>query len=337
MTVGTTLRTTPTPTSAASFVTRTFRAMGTDVQIVLSADVDLIEPLLDYGQTRIEDLEQCLSRFRVDSELSQLNSHAGSQTIVSPTLFRFVSAARQAWEQSEGLFDPTQGHVLSALGYDRTFDDLAPVTQLAPLAPAGLKPSTNTPAWSRLVLDSIGPTVYGEPTTRLDLGGIAKGLSADVVSEELIERGASACCVNVGGDLRVRGTGPESDGTWMIGLECPGSAQRRSVWLKSGAVCTSTVTERRWESSEGPMHHVLDPETSRPAHSRVLSATVIGREAAACEVLATMAIVGGSTVANEKIVGAGATGLLVTNNGTMEHLPGVSRFLEGPLGPEGHP
>jgi len=53
--------------------------------------------------------------------------------------------------------------------------------------------------------------------TGFDAGGIGKGLAADLVTTEAIAAGADGICVNLGGDLRVAGTGP--DGAWTVGIE----------------------------------------------------------------------------------------------------------------------
>ncbi|TME75432.1 MAG: FAD:protein FMN transferase, partial [Chloroflexi bacterium] len=99
-----------------------------------------------------------------------------------------------------------------------------------------------------LLLDQATRSAALAPGAALDLGGIAKGALADLLIDEL---GENAVC-NLGGDLRVRGAGPEGDG-WHIGL-CDGTL----VALRDGAVCTSGISKRRWGHS---MHHLIDPRT----------------------------------------------------------------------------
>ena len=62
----------------------------------------------------------------------------------------------------------------------------------------------------------------------IDLGGIGKGMAADIVAEELVEAGATGALVNVGGDLRCAGR-PGDDTSWFLGIEDPrhAAASRR--------------------------------------------------------------------------------------------------------------
>ena len=70
-----------------------FRAMGTDVHVVL---VDADPALLDQAHARIDAYERRWSRFLPDSELSRLNASAGRPTIVSKETFAIVSRAVQS-------------------------------------------------------------------------------------------------------------------------------------------------------------------------------------------------------------------------------------------------
>src|SRR5207249_3509601 len=115
-----------------------------------------------------------------------------------------------------------------------------------------------------LILDQATRSAALAPAAALDLGGIVKGALADILIDEL---GENAVC-NLGGDLRVRGAGPDGDG-WHIGL-CDHSA----VALTDGAVCTSGVTRRRWGQS---MHHLIDPGTGMPARTVLAAALVTGQ------------------------------------------------------------
>ena len=51
-----------------------------------------------------------------------------------------------------------------------------------------------------------------------DPGGIGKGLAADLVADETMAGGALGVCVNMGGDLRVRGRSPDSE-SWTVAVE----------------------------------------------------------------------------------------------------------------------
>jgi thiamine biosynthesis lipoprotein len=119
-------------------------------------------------------------------------------------------------------------------------------------------------------------------TGRLDPSGFVKGWSAQVASDRLMAAGAVNHCVNAGGDIRVRGHGPDG-GPWRIGIQHPWQpdAACHAVTGTDVAVATSGVYERG--------HHVLDPRSGRPARG-LRSVTVVGADLGVADAYATAAV-----------------------------------------------
>jgi len=73
----------------------TFRAMGSEIRMIVGppgpAGIDPIDAVAE-AKAFIEEFEQCLSRFRTDSELCALNARAGEDTSASAVLLRAVEA-----------------------------------------------------------------------------------------------------------------------------------------------------------------------------------------------------------------------------------------------------
>ena len=190
-----------------------FHAMGTDAHMIV---VGGSTRLLERARDRIDELESRWSRFLPDSELCRLNAAAGQPVIVASVTFELLTRAVEGWRLTGGHFDPTVLPALVAAGYDRSFET---VERDAPELSAR---STPAPGGAELSLDPIVRSVTLPPGVALDLGGIGKGFAADLVSTELLQAGASGACVNLGGDLRVRGTPP--DGAWIVEVEAePGT------------------------------------------------------------------------------------------------------------------
>jgi thiamine biosynthesis lipoprotein len=248
---------------------RGFRAMGTDVELLLDAPAgERAERALDHAEAEFERLEQVLSRFRPDSELSQLNREGRSEE-ASHDLVRVVELALAAREATGGRFDPTIHDALVAAGYDRTFEDVP--------AEAGAVADQAAACGGAVHID--GPTIEMSPGTRLDLGGIGKGYAVDQVAESLAVTGP--CLVNAGGDLAVRG------GAWPVGV-----AEGLTLQLSGGGIATSGRDRRRWVRGGAEQHHLIDPSTGRPAESEFVRVTVVADSAAEAEVLATAAFLG---------------------------------------------
>lgn len=308
---------------AAAAAERRFRAMNTDVHIVVLAERDHAA-LLDRAEQAVHDHEARWSRFLPDSEISRLNAAGGRPVIVSADTYALVAKAIDAWHLTGGAFDPTVGACLIAAGYDRSFEKLAP-GENAHRPPAEPGPAA-TPRG--IELHHATSAVVAPPGVTIDLGGIAKGQSAETIVADLLAAGAVGCCVNIGGDLRVAGLAPEPRG-WTVTLDCPGSSEVRAIALADGAVCTSTTTKRAWIAGGRPEHHLRDPGTGAPLATGLASVSVVAARGDQAEVLTKAALAAGRDGAPRVLTAAGATGVLVTSGGAVVELDGFDRFRLG--------
>jgi len=282
-----------------------FRAMGTDVHLaVLGED----PALLDRARRRIEDLEQRWSRFRPDSLLSRINAAAGQPIAVDDETFDLITTAVGAWHGTGHRFDPTVLDAVVEAGYERTFDQIGtgpgPAPSSVPLPPPGC---------AGILLDPASPTVTLPVGTHLDLGGIGKGRTADLVVADLLIGGAHSALVNLGGDLRIGGGLAEGD-AYSIAIDDPADPETPAavVGLVSGALATSSRARRRWTVDGEERHHLIDPATGAPAQTDVAAVTVITHEATEAEVVAKAALVAGVDAGLELLADARVAALLIT-------------------------
>ncbi|MGI9614015.1 MAG: FAD:protein FMN transferase [Acidimicrobiales bacterium] len=283
--------------------------MGTDGHLVAVGPRG--EHHLHRAEARLAELEQLWSRFIDSSEVSMLNAAAGQVVRVSPETRRLVEVAVAAWRLTNGLFDPTLGRHMEAMGYDRDFSAIEGVV------PAGPRPISSACA-------SISIGADGDVTMASDIsfdpGGIGKGLAADIVTAEMQAAGAWGAMVNVGGDLRTRGLGPVRD-EWEVSIAEPNVAESAltQVTLRDGAVATSTTRKRRWAGPTGECHHVLDPSSGTSTDEDVWLASVIAGEGWWAEAAATAQL-----VASERAPECVA--LRVRANGRCERVGGFERY-----------
>jgi thiamine biosynthesis lipoprotein len=267
----------------------TFRAMGTTVEVVA---VGGRPEVLDVARGRIEHLERRWSRFLPDSDISRLNAANGAPVILTAVTFDLITLA-VAWSQaSEGTFDPTVIDALEAAGYDRTFDAI----DREAASPAA-RPAVRTPGIDGIELDPRLRAVRLPRGVRLDLGGIGKGRAADLVAEELAPSVGpeGGLCVNLGGDLRAVGVGP--DGGWGVTVDDPfGTGNALGViGFSTGGVATSATTARAWSVDGSRRHHLIDPATGESSTGIDGSVTVIAPTAVEAEVRAKVAVIEGET------------------------------------------
>jgi thiamine biosynthesis lipoprotein len=176
-------------------------------------------------------------------------------------------------------------------------------------------------------LDRALRAVLLPPGVTIDLGGVGKGHTADRVACELVARGATGACVNVGGDLRVIGDGPGETATWNVSVDVVDDGHVDAlVALPAGAgLATSTTRRRRWATMDGEAHHVIDPSTGAPAATDVASATVVAGDAAWAEIVATALLVRG-TAAADVLSRTGTAALVTTTGGETVALNGFEAY-----------
>ena len=126
------------------------------------------------------------------------------------------------------------------------------------------------------------------PGVRLDPGGIAKGMAADLAAATL--PAGVRYAISCGGDLAVGGERP-----WDVVVQSARTeAEVHRLRVRTGGVATSGIGARIWQGEDGRYaHHVLDPATGRPAWTGLVAVTAVAGSALEAEVLAKTALLSG--------------------------------------------
>ena len=288
-------------------VQREFKVMGCRSFVVVHGGD---EAMLDMAQARLRQLESWWSRFLDDSDVTLANRSVGLPVVVHEDTLAVVSRAVLAWRQTDGRFDITVLPALLQHGYTHSTTTHA----AAPSIPGSRVGFSAMIAW-----DYAASTLTVPANTAIDLGGIGKGMAADIVAEELIEAGATGVVVNVGGDLVVLGT-PDDDESWYMGIEDPRHPPDHVAVLrmKCGAMASSGTTIRNWRRPDGTTaHHLIDPCSLDPTTSGLINATVLAADAATAEVFATSAMMLAGPAAIAMLERVGLAGLAVDSGGVV--------------------
>jgi FAD:protein FMN transferase len=264
--------------------------MGSPSEILLDGPADLIR----LGFARLNQLELAWSRFLPDSELNRLQAWRGDWLECSDDLVAALQWCLRMHVETGGLFDPSIRTSLERLGYDRTFADIVAETNDTSAWSATAEPAPPAVGRGLNGLHLSDNWVRLEPGLSIDLGGIGKGLAADIVADELIAAGANSAYVSLGGDIHASGEPVDANG-WMVPLLHPVTGETIAHHtLFSGAVVMSTVAIRRWTKGAVELHHIIDPRTGRPADTDLVAVVVADHSAARGEALAKAAIIAGS-------------------------------------------
>ncbi|RMG69099.1 MAG: FAD:protein FMN transferase [Calditrichaeota bacterium] len=222
---------------------RVYWAMGTTVRFQVYHE-DRREALeaVRRASDVIQAVHNRMSLQQADSLLSRWNrSPLAGEVVLDELTAGAVEAALGFRTLSGGRYDPTVGAAVSALQQGRS------------VPPQGER----AVYWRRpgAVLEKSHPLV------QLDLGGSAKGWAVDRAVEILQRHGVRAGLVNAGGDLRVFGCPPGSQG-WPIGIRRPDQPDRllTVLSLTEAAVATSS------DMAEDGLSLLVDPRQLQPVH-----------------------------------------------------------------------
>jgi thiamine biosynthesis lipoprotein len=275
--------------TTAAIAGDSFSVFGTTAVLLVAAPGRLTRArgLLD-GELAAVDV--ACSRFRIDSELSALNAGGGAWTPVSKLLAEILGAALRAARLTGGDVDPTCGRALASLGYDR---DFAAVRHADEVEPRVTGPVSSVPGWRTVQLDRRRLRARLRHRAQLDLGATAKAWAADQCAGHVAAKLGCGVLVSLGGDLAVAGPAPE--GGWRVrvtddhasGPDAPG----QTVTVGSGGLATSSTTVRAWTVGGRPVHHIIDPATGEPAHSRWRTVTVAAGSCLDANTASTAAII----------------------------------------------
>ena len=238
---------------------------------------------------------QRFSRFLPASELSLLNEDPRGELPVRMLMARFADAVRTAGIMTGGLVDATLVREIEDVGYS---DDLpaplalsAALELAAPRAPASPAPGER---WRQLEVDFATRMLKRPPGVRLDSGGLAKGLFADVLAQTLAAH--PSFVVNCAGDLILGGSAQIAR---PVRVESPFDGRILHTFnLRRGGVATSGIARRSWLGRDGaPAHHLLDPASGLPAFTGVVQATALAPSALVAEIRAKAAVLSGPRAA----------------------------------------
>ncbi len=253
-------------------------------------------------------LDLACSRFRPDSELSGLRTAGGRPVRVSPLLAEAIAVALRAARLTDGDVDPTVGAAMSAVGYDRDFDQiprtgppLKPAEPPEPPKPRGAEPpptvtARTVPCWRDVHLE--GHQLSMPEGTQLDLGATAKAWAADRAAARIADRLGCGVLVSLGGDIAVAGPAPEEG--WRVRVQDvtgspgdPPSGPYALVAIREGGLATSSTAARRWQRGGDVLHHILNPRTGRPAEPLWRTVSVAADTCADANAASTAAVIRG--------------------------------------------
>lgn len=247
-------------------------------------DGDNAQTALNEAADRISELEKMWSVTDESSEIYAVNHGGGEPVAVSEETAELLDFSLLISDLTNGALDCTMYPILTAWGFTTSNYQIPTETELSALL-------ENT-GYENVKLD--GNTVTIPEDMQIDMGAVAKGYTGDLITEVLKENGVTSALLDLGGNIQTIGTKP--DGTqWKLGLRSPfDDGSFATLDVTDCAVITSGGYERYFVGEDGETYwHILDPATGKPAHSGLVSVTVVGKEGRLCDALSTSLFVMG--------------------------------------------
>jgi thiamine biosynthesis lipoprotein len=246
--------------------------MGTVVRVTaVAAGQETAKASAEAAFQEVHRLEELLSTWMENSELSRVNAAAGQEPVsVSSETMEVLNRSLQITAMTGGGFNIAIGPAVEAwsvIDHQRipSENELRKILPLIDL--------------SQLRLNKADGTVYlARRGMRIDVGGIGKGYAADRAVEAMRKAGATAGVVALAGDIKTFGQLPHAVGV-TFGIRHPRNpdALLATVDIRDEAISTAGDYERFFERDGIRYHHILDPATLPPARF-CQSVTIIAEE-----------------------------------------------------------
>lgn len=248
--------------------------MGSRFQITL-VDKDSIsaERNIDKAIAEITRIENLISEWRPETQISQVNQNAGIKPIkVDKEVFDLTKKGLYFSKLTDGAFD------ISIVAMDKIwkFDDS--MNELP--SEQAIKESVRNVGYQNIILDSTNSTIFlKNPGMKIGFGSIGKGYAADKTRDLMKSMGIKAGIIDASGDISTWGNQPDGK-PWAIGINNPFNDHKMAaiLYFKENAVTTSGSYEKYAEIHGKRYSHIMNPKTGYPS-TGLTSVTITGPNA----------------------------------------------------------
>lgn len=226
-------------------------------------------------------INKSMSTYQTNSDISKLNRN--EMDVVDNHFINVFEASKDIYNKTDGAFDPTIGAVVNAW-------DFGPEGNIIDLDSLKIHDLMTSVGLNKVSV--VNNRMRKPESTFIDFNAIAKGYGVDVVGWYLESQNIKNYLVNIGGELRARGTNMSSKKPWTVGVENPNFDGTQSinkiVFLKDKAMATSgTYRKFKIDENGNKYAHIIDTKTGYPSKTNLLSISVIADDCMTADAYAT--------------------------------------------------
>jgi len=295
--------------------------MGTTYRVTITAapKVSDLKNLEAGVLSAMREVDQRMSTYKKHSELSRFNdSHSTDWVAVSQPLVTVLQESIRVSKLSDGAFDVTVGPLVDLWGFGPAGRVTTPPSEHA------IEATLDQTGYRYLQLRWTPPALKKDKAgLRIDLSAVAKGYAVDQVCSFLERQGINDYLVDIGGDLRAKGSNDRGS-PWTIAIEKPQPGTRviqRVVQVSGFALATSGDYRNYFEKDGRRFSHTIDPRSGSPITHQLASVSVASEQAMHADALATALMVLGPErgMALARKLGLAVFMVSKGDNGFVEH------------------
>ena len=228
---------------------------------------------IEAAFNRVDEIEKMASSSINTSDVNKINEAAGKEYVnVHPEIIKIIKTSIEYSKISNGAFDITVSPLIKLWGIG-TPDERIPTDY-------EIKEKVALVGYNNISINDADSSVkLMKEGMAIDLGGVAKGFTADEIIKVLKEYNVNSAIINLGGSS-IYTLGEKPDKTlWSIAIQNPRKEKNEGnigiINLNQDALSTSGDYQRFFIKEGKRYHHILDPTTGYPAEAGVMSDTIL--------------------------------------------------------------
>ena len=223
----------------------------------------------------IYNIDIIASNYSDNSEISRFNNSESTKFIfTSHHLFKILEKSYQISELTNGYFDVTIGDIKIKKGFYANQKKY-------------IKGKTRDFNYKDIVLSKeIRAIRKNKKHINIDLSGIAKGYSVDLIENYLKSIGINDFVINIGGEMKIS---KRNDELFKISIDDPSNNIQtiEDIYMTSGAVATSGTYQDFVKYKGKEISHIINPKKLENISDLSLLITVVHDNCATADALAT--------------------------------------------------
>lgn len=266
---------------------KTMYYLGTvnEVTLYTKSNEKKANEILSNCESIVKDIDNKMNPSTLSSDIYKINENAGkSYTKVSQDTFNVIKTALHFSDLSNGHFDISVGSLVQLWNIGNEKAKVPDQSEIDLVL--------STINYKDIILDERNTSIMlKNEGAKVDLGGIAKGYSADKVVKYLEDQKVEGAIVNLGGNIYTLGT-KDGKNKFNIGVQDPTKPRGNaigSINTTNNSVVTSGIYERYIEKDGKIYHHILSPKTGYPVENELSSVTILANNSMNSDALSTTA------------------------------------------------